>query len=56
MPHEQPTNDGLNSPSPLSVTVNVSKQNKMNQMNQMYSIDHDLDEADNNCFESESVP
>ena len=59
MPHEQPTSgdgqlQGLNSPSPLSVSINLVNQNMI------CNIDHDLDEADTNnqlqCFELESVP
>lgn len=54
MPHEQPgdlTNDGFNSPGPMSFPFNKINRNKI------CSIDHDLDEPENNnSFESESIP
>ena len=54
MPHEQPgdlTNDGFNSPGPTSFPFNKINRNKI------CSIDHDLDEPENNnSFESESIP
>lgn len=50
MPHEQPSNDGLNSPNFLPISFNM--------VDQKICIDHDLDEAESNeqCFELESVP
>ena len=50
MPHEQPTSEGLNSPSFNPVSINLVNQSQI-------CIDHDLDESESNqCFELESVP